>query len=714
MLTSIFRDFIRDRRGNIAILSTVMITSLVGVSGLVAEFGNGLLNRMQDQRIADAAAMGGGTVFSSTASSTAMQAAVNNIATLNGIPTSAVSASVVSSPSGDGNQAVEVTVSTSVPLMLSRVLWSSNSLPINVSSYAELESGAPGCIMALNGSGSGVTMSGGTAITADQCAVTSNTSVTVPCGDTITTKQVMYDTSISQPCNGIQAPSGGTLSISKGTSTDPLAGTSGVTGAVSRLATVEALTSPSAPSVTAQTGGTAVAFGYSLSPTQSELTADGCSGTFSSPTWTVTCVGASSYHFGAITLSGGISVNFNTSGSALNTYDFSGAIYNTGSALTFGPGTYNITGGICTGGGTTTSFGSSSYSSAYNISGSCSTTNGSCPTNSSICNTGTSLTFLGTSAYTLTGGVYNGGGSTLTMTASSFSAGALTSSCGNGGSATNYSICQEGSPLTINGPATFTLSGGINNGGGETLILGSGTTNSFDIGKASTGDSIYVSGGAITTFGDATGTGDVFELAGNMNSGGGGSCLTVSAAAEHDINGSILMAGGVKLGAGIYTVADTFQMGANGGGAVTCNGTTIGVYGDPVTIVIGAAGGVPTSGTCESVAFCAAAGYSDVTLVAPSSGNQEGLAVLGPTSSSNTNGAILTAGATGADVSGAFYFPYGAISFGGGASMGNGTSQCLMLIGSQITMTGGTAVGSTCSIPGYSGGGATGTVALVQ
>ena len=94
MLVRYFRDFIRDRRGNIAILSTVMITSLVGVSGLVAEFGNGLLNRMQDQRIADAAALGGGTVYSSTASTTAMTAAVNNIATLNGIPTSAISAQV--------------------------------------------------------------------------------------------------------------------------------------------------------------------------------------------------------------------------------------------------------------------------------------------------------------------------------------------------------------------------------------------------------------------------------------------------------------------------------------------------------------------------------------------------------------------------------------------------------------------------------------------
>jgi Flp pilus assembly protein TadG len=654
MLVRLIRNFVRDRRGNIAILSTVMITSLVGVSGLVAEFGNGLLNRMQDQRIADAAAMGGGTVYNSTASTSAMTAAVNNIATLNGIPTSDISAQVVSSPSGDGNQAVQVTVATSVPLVLSRVLWSQNTLPINVSSYAELEAGAPGCIMALSSSGSGITMGGGTAITAAQCAVTSNTSVSVPCGDYITSKQVMYDTTISQPCNGIQAPTGGTLTISKGVSTDPFASDSYITSATARLSTVGAISSPS---VTTQTAGTAVSFGYTQSTTQSQLSADGCSGTFSGSTWTVTCVGSSSFHFGAISLAGGISVNFNTSGSSLNTYDFSGPISNAGSALTFGPGTFNITGGISSGGGTTTTFGSSSYSSTYNITASSSSCNG--PTNYSICNgSGSTMTFLGTSTFTLAGGVYNPGGSTL--------------------------------------------------------LLGSGTSNSYNIGKMSTGDSVYVGGGATTTLADATGTGDLFQLAGNLNDGGGGSCLTVPAATQHDINGSLLMSGGVKLGSGVYTIYGAAQMGANGGGTVTCGGTTIGLYGNGVTLVIGA-NNIPSNGSCTgSYAFCVANGYNNTTLVAPSSGNTEGLAVIGPTSTSNTAGVLFTEGSSSQSISGAFYFPHGAITMDGAATVGNGSSQCLMLIGSQVTMNGGTAIASTCNINGYSGSGSSGTVALVQ
>jgi len=711
-----FAQFLRDRRGNIAILSTVMITSLVGVSGLVAEFGNGLLNRMQDQRVADIAAMGGGTVYNSTSSTSAMTGAVNNIATLNGLPTSDVSAALVASPSGDGNQAVQVTVQTSVPLVLSGLVWSKHALPIGVSSYAELKGGGPACIIALSQSGSGITLSGGTSVGAASCAVASNATVSVPCGTSITTKIVQYysTTAPSEPCSGIQPPSGSTLSITKALTTDPFAGTTEVTGATGRLSTVAALTSPNAPTGPTVTGGTAVSFGYSQSTTQSELTADGCSGTFSGSTWTVTCSGSSSYKFGAISLAGGISVVFNTGGSASNTYSFNGAISNTGAGLSFGPGTFNITGGICTGGGTTTTFGSAGNTSSYNIGGSSNCGSGSCPmTNFSICNTGTSLVFNGTSTFSLAGGVYNGGGSTLTMAASSFSAGSLTSSCNGYG--TGFSICQLGNPFTITGPTTFSFAGGVYNGGGETLTLGSGTGNSFKLGTASTGDSFYMGGGANTTFADATG--QSFQLAGNLNVGsGGGSCLSLGASSEHDINGFLMTAGGNTLGSGIYTVAKYVWLGGNGGGDVTCNGATVGMSGTNVTFVVGGTS-VP-SGSCSGVtgpAFCLAAGYNHVTLTAPSSGNTEGLVAVGPTSSGNTAPVAFGEGASNTTLSGAFYFPYGSISLSGAATIGggSGSSQCLMFVGSTVTVAGGSALASACNIPGSSSG-LQPAVALVQ
>src|SRR5262249_12267122 len=124
------------------------------------------------------------------------------------------------------------------------------------------------------------------------------------------------------------------------------------------------------------------------------------------------------------------------------------------------------------------------------------------------------------------------------------------------------------------------------------------------------------------------------------------------------------------------------------------------------------------SNSCAGVsntAFCVAAGYNHVTLTAPGSGDTtQGLVVVGPTTSTNTSPASFGEGASATSVSGAFYFPYGAITLSGAATLGNGASQCLMLIGSQVTLSGGSAVASTCSIPGYSGSGSTGSIALVQ
>lgn len=133
------------------------------------------------------------------------------------------------------------------------------------------------------------------------------------------------------------------------------------------------------------------------------------------------------------------------------------------------------------------------------------------------------------------------------------------------------------------------MSGGIYDGGSSVLNLGtstagntSPTTNSFAIGVAGDGNSLLVDGGGITTFADATGTGDLFQMTANLTSAGG-SCLVLSAAANHDIHGSINTSGGIYLGAGIYSVTGHVALGANSGGDVTCTvnavSQTLGVRG---------------------------------------------------------------------------------------------------------------------------------------
>ena len=621
MWPALLARFRKDQRGAITVVSAIAIPVLIGVTGLVAELGHGLLTKSENQRVADLAAYAGALAYNSTSSSTSMTAAAQRVAAMNGIPASSVSATLVTSPRSSSSQAVLVNISTSNLVLLAPVTKTTTSLTIGASSYAQLGAQTAPCIIALSGSGSGVTLSGSAAVTASACAVASNNTVTVPCGTSITAKIVNYNSSAapSQPCSGITANS-----VSKAATVDPLASNAGVTTAVARVSTVAALTSPTSPSVSA---GTNLAFDWS----SSSFTAGSCSATRSSSTWTFTCPSGGSYNFGSLTMGGGITLAFNTSGTAQTTYNFSGSIANSGTAITFGPGTYNIAQGLTTGGGSTTTFG-----------------------------------------------------------AGTFNIGRSTSSCSGGG---QYSICNV-STLTFGGPSTFSLASGIYNSGGSTLTLGSGTTNSFSIGKSSDGNAVYVGGGSKTVFADATGVNSVFTLNGNFNvSSGGGSCMTISAAAQHDINGYFATAGGTILGAGVYTVNGYIGLGANGGGDVTCSGSTVGMNGTGVTLVTSGASTM-SSGSCSGLSFCIAAGYNNVTLTAPAAGTTASLVVIGP--STATAGAALTEGASNTSVSGAFYFPRGPISLSGGASIGNGPNQCLELIGTQVSLSGGTTAASTC------------------
>lgn len=169
-------QFRRDRRGNITVLSAIMTTTLVGVAGLVADYGNGLLNRMHDQRMSDTAAMAGATVYSELGTTSAMNTAVGNFASLNGYASGNVSASLVSSPTGDGNQAVKVVVNSTVPLTFTRVLLNQSSVGVTATSYAELKSNTPGgCVLALDPTAhQAITISGSANVQEPNCTVVTN------------------------------------------------------------------------------------------------------------------------------------------------------------------------------------------------------------------------------------------------------------------------------------------------------------------------------------------------------------------------------------------------------------------------------------------------------------------------------------------------------------------------------------------------------------
>jgi uncharacterized membrane protein len=152
--------------GAISILGAFSLVTVIGISALAVEFGHALLQRTENQRIADLAAYGGALVYNSTGSSTSASGAVGNIAALNGVSSSNATSALVSSPTGDGNRAMRVTVTTSDPLILARVLTTSATLPVSATSYAEIKADSPGCVIALSPSGSGVSLTGGATLTA--------------------------------------------------------------------------------------------------------------------------------------------------------------------------------------------------------------------------------------------------------------------------------------------------------------------------------------------------------------------------------------------------------------------------------------------------------------------------------------------------------------------------------------------------------------------
>jgi hypothetical protein len=677
-----FRALAADNRGTVTILGAALIASLIGVISLVAEYGLTLERQTEDQRIADMAAYAAATYYgahSGDSNVLAMATSVaQNVGKLNGVPVANVAAAVVTSPQDSTKNALRVIVTTTPTLFLGKVLGRHTTLSTTGTSYAQFGGGVSACITALSAS-TGITLSGGTAISAPQCGISTNATLTVPCGTTITAKGVSYGGATpTQGCSGIT-----TQTLTHASVTDPLATNTGVVAAESHVASIASQTGPAAPTVTVGATGTTVSFTLSSYPTTTQ-TSGGCTATYSSSTWTVACP-AGTYNFTKLSLGGGLNLSFNPSGSATSVYNFNTAI-TTAATTSFGPGTYNFANAVVTAGTTTFAAGNYNFASTVTTAG---------------------TTTFGAGTYNFALGLTTSGGSTTTFAGGgTYNFGRSTAKCSNQG---YYSICNVAT-LSFTGASTFSLSSGIYVSGGATLTMGSGSNNSFKIGSASDGNAFWLGGGAKITLADATGNSSLFQVTGNVNAdAGGGSCMSLGAATNHDINGWFSTAGGTILGAGTYSINGYLAYGNNGGGSVTCNGSTVGLQGTGVTIIYSAAT-TPSSGTCKNMGLCFAAGFSNVSLSAPTSGTYAFLLFVGP-QSGNSAGAYFSGG-SGASMSGAFYLPVGAFTMSGGAYINTLTGGCLQIVALSVSMSGGTTAASTC-ITG-SGGSGTSTPKFVM
>jgi len=452
---------------------------------------------------------------------------------------------------------------------------------------------------------------------------------------------------------------------------------------------------------------------------------------FSLSTGGTTNFGPGTYNFAqAVSVGGGATANFSggtynfasgfsIGGGATTTFSGSAAVsisgnLTTGGTTTFGNGTTSIRGNLTTAGTTTfgtgalnltgnlitagtTTFGGSTYNIGGYVSTSGTTNFGSATTGGAfnVVQYGalTGANSFGSGTFNFGKGMTTSGGNANSFGSGTFNFGAPTSGTACTGSA-YYSICNNSSGTLTFGAGTFNFSSGIYSGGGTTISMGSGSfSNSYEIGAAGDGNAFNYSGGSTATLGDAS----VFQFNGNIVTNGS-SYISIGtsngAAIQHDIHGSMNLQGAMTLAPGVYTMTGYFAAGATAGGNV--NG--VGVAGSGVTIVYGGAYPGTFSGSspsCAGAGFCLGAGYSTVTLTAPTSGTYQQLVVVGPTVASGvTAGTLLTAG-SGATLSGAFYTPNGQIYMNGGASAVSG--GCLEIIGSIIQVTQGASAATACS-----------------
>jgi hypothetical protein len=508
-----------DNAGSIAALGAIVIAVLLGVSAFAIELGNAYLVKEEDQRAADIAAVAGGIAYGANPNATALADTVSNIAQLNGLSSTAATASVVTSPTGDGNSAVEVAVTSNLPLRLARALGAGSSMNVSSSSWAELKASDESCIIALNASVTSLTMDNGSSLTGTDCSVGSKGPISMT-GGTSMTVQAAYSGGTITTSGGSSittTPTAGQTFQNYGSISDPIASNSSVQTAFSNLSKLSgSVSSPTTPS-----GGPTLTFNWSPSGTTDPTYPyySGTGGVYSGGT--LPCSGGS-YAINSITVGGGINVTMNVTAGC--NYTVANGIANNGASL-------NIVG----------------------TAGSWSINNG---TASDAVSTGYSpLTFGNATTYTIAGGISVGGSGTLTFGNANFNisggittAGSSNTTFGYGtfdiagslscGSDTGDALCLAGTvTFGASGSNTFNIYGGVTSGtGGGDTTFGNGNVNingNFDLasGTTSVGNGLY-------------------QINGNLTNSGGGSLIEGSSGADTTTivnSGAVTLTGGSTL-----------------------------------------------------------------------------------------------------------------------------------------------------------------------
>ena len=175
---ALVRRFLRSRKGNIAIISALMMPAIVGFCGLAGETAYWYYRHRDIQGAADLAAFGGAAVLRSGGSSTAITAASKADAVTNGWRQANGTIAVnwpPTSGSWQNQQSVQVILTENQTRIFSRLFNGSAAVPISVRSTATVVAAGKACILGLNNTAPNtVWFQGNSTATLTNCNVATN------------------------------------------------------------------------------------------------------------------------------------------------------------------------------------------------------------------------------------------------------------------------------------------------------------------------------------------------------------------------------------------------------------------------------------------------------------------------------------------------------------------------------------------------------------
>ena len=243
--------------GSITVLGAVLLVGLIGVTSFAAELGSWYAARVELQRVADMAAIGGAFAYGVSSNSQLATNAAAEVAQLNGaagvqapswnansstLIDGQITASIVPSPKTAGRNAVEVTITRPVTLLLTQLLSAAGTITLGAQAWAEITpgtSGGPACILALahlgTGVVNGVTIGGNPTLDLNGCTLRSNSDVDVFGSAGVTALGVYAAGSIAGTSLITTTPSAGQLFNNAGVVADPYAGDAVLQSAFAQL-----------------------------------------------------------------------------------------------------------------------------------------------------------------------------------------------------------------------------------------------------------------------------------------------------------------------------------------------------------------------------------------------------------------------------------------------------------------------------------------------